>query len=189
MTSRTNDALSQESQRDDPKRSLGPSKTTKGQGPGHRLRPQPLVNTWSSHQFTKLKDASPQGRAHAQSPGNPVRLLWLDESHDAIRTRIHDEMSQPLCFTPTQFGNYKVLSQKDDAFSTSTYAASSLKICYAYNVVLHRSRRLIHSNRVLHLTETPYILSLRMSRKERIYPLTPQSRVMANCRGCWLDLT
>jgi hypothetical protein len=121
-----------------------------------------------------LKDASPQGRAHAQSPGNPVRLQWLDESHDAIQTRIHDKMSQPLCLTPTQFGNYEVLSHKGDAFSTSTYAAASLEICYAYDVVLHRSRRLIHSNIVLHLTETPYILSLRMSRKERIHPSTPQ---------------
>jgi hypothetical protein len=136
-----------------------------------------------------LKDASPQGRAHAQSPGNPVRLLWLDKSHDAIQTRIHDEMSQPLCLTPTQFGNYEVLSHKGDAFCTSTYAAASLEICYAYNVVLHRSRRLIHNNIVLHLTETPYILSLRMSRNERIYPLTPQPRVMANCRECRLDLT
>jgi hypothetical protein len=54
-----------------------------------------------------LKDASPQGRAHAQSPGNPVRLLWLDKSHDDIQTRIHDEMSQPLCLTPTQFDNLR----------------------------------------------------------------------------------
>jgi hypothetical protein len=136
-----------------------------------------------------LKDASSQDRAHAQSPGNPVRLLWLDESHDVIQTRIHDEMSQPLCLTPTQFGNYEVLSHKGDAFSTSPYAAASLEMSYAYNVVLHRSRRLIHNNIVLHLTETPHILSLRMSRKERIHPLTPQFRVMANCRECWLDLT
>jgi hypothetical protein len=128
-------------------------------------------------------------RAHAQSPGNFVRLLWLDESHDVIQTRIHDEMSQPLCLTPTQFGNYEVLSHKGDAFSTSTYAAALLEICYAYNVVLHRSRRLIHNNIVLHLTETPYILSLRMSRKERIHPLTPQPRVMAHYRECRLDLT
>jgi hypothetical protein len=124
-----------------------------------------------------LKDASPQGRAHAQSPGNPVRLLWLDKLHDVIQTRIHDEMSQPVCLTPRQFGSYKVLSHKGDAFSTSTYAAASFKICYAYNIVLHRSRRLIHNNIVLHLTERPYILSLRMSRKERIHPLTPQPRV------------
>jgi DTW domain-containing protein YfiP len=55
--------------------------------------------------------------------------------------------------------------------------------------VLHRSRRLIHNNIVLHLTETPYILSLRMSRKERIHPLTPQPRIMANCRECRLDLS
>jgi hypothetical protein len=136
-----------------------------------------------------LKDASPQGSAHAQSPGSPVRLLWLDASHDAIQTRIHDEISRPLCLTPTQFGNYEVLSHKGDAFSTSTYAAASLKICYAYNVVLHRSRRLLHNNIVLHLIETPYILSLRMSRKERIHPLTPQPRVIANCRECRLDLT
>jgi hypothetical protein len=145
--------------------------------------PGPLTSSPS------LKDASPQGRAHAQSPGNPVRLLWLDKSHNAIQTRIHDEMSQPLCLTPTQFGNYKVLSHKGDAFSTSTYAAASLKICYAYNVVLHRSRRLLHNDIVLHLTETPYILSRRMSRKERIHPLTPQPRVMANCRECRLYLT
>jgi hypothetical protein len=137
-----------------------------------------------------LKDASLQGKAHAQSPGNPVRLLWLDESHNAIQTRIHDEMSQPLCLTPTQFGNSEVLSHKGDAFSTSTCAAASLEMCYAYNVVLHRSRRLIHNNNiVLHLTETPYVLSLRMSRKERIHPSTPQPRVMANCRECRLDLT
>jgi hypothetical protein len=136
-----------------------------------------------------LKDASLQGRAHAQSPGIPVRLLWLDKSYDVIQTRIHYEMSQPLCLTPTQFGNYEVLSHKGDAFSTSSYAAASLKICYAYNVVLHRLRRLIHNNIVLHLAETPYILSLRMSRKERIHPLTPQPRVMANCRECRLDLT
>jgi hypothetical protein len=57
--------------------------------------------------FASFKDASLQGRAHAQSLGNPVRLLWLDESHDAIQTRIHDEMSQPLCLTPSQFGDYK----------------------------------------------------------------------------------
>jgi hypothetical protein len=82
-----------------------------------------------------LKDASPQGRAHAQSSGNPVKLLWLDESHDAIQTRIHDEINQLLCLTPTQFGNYEVLSHKGDAFSFSTYAAASLEICYAYNVV------------------------------------------------------
>jgi hypothetical protein len=128
-----------------------------------------------------LKDASPQGKAHAQLPGNLVRLLWLDESHDDIQTRIHDEMSQPLCLTPTQFGNYEVLSHEGDAFSTSTYAATFLEICYAYNVVLHRSRRLIHNNIVLHLSETPYILSLRMSRKERIHPLIPQPRVMVHC--------
>jgi hypothetical protein len=96
----------------------------------------------------------------------------MRKSHDAIQTRIHDEMSQPLCLTPTQFGNYEVLSHKGDAFST-TYAAVSLEICYAYNVVLHRSRRLIHNNIVLHLTEMPYILSLRMSYTERIHPLTP----------------
>jgi hypothetical protein len=152
-------------------------------GRGPSSTPGPLTSSRS------LKDASPQGRAHAQSPGNPVRLLWLDESHDVIQTRIHDEMSQPLCLTPTQFGNNEVLSHKCDAFSASSYAAASLEICYAYNVVLHRSRRLIHNNIVLHLTETPYILSLRMSRKERLYPLTPQPWVMANCRECRLDLT
>jgi hypothetical protein len=76
--------------------------------------PGPLTSSPS------LKDASPQGRAHAQSPGNPVRSLWLNESHDVIQTRIHDEMSQPLSLTPKQFGNYEVLSDKGDAFSTST---------------------------------------------------------------------
>jgi hypothetical protein len=107
--------------------------------------PGPLTSSPS------LKDDSPQGRVHARSPSNPVRLLWLDELHNAIQTRIHDEMSQPLCLTPTQFGNYEVLSHKGDAFSTSPYAASSIKICCAYNVVLHRSRRLILNNIVLHL--------------------------------------
>jgi hypothetical protein len=102
-------------------------------GRGPSSTPGPLTSSPS------LKDASSQGRAHAQSPGNFVRLLWLDETHDVIQTRIHDEMIQPLCLTPTQFGNYEVLSHKGDAFSTSSYAATSLKICYAYNVVLHRS--------------------------------------------------
>jgi hypothetical protein len=87
--------------------------------------PGPLTSSPS------LKDPSPQGRVHAQSPGNPVRLLWLDESHDVIQTRIHDEMSQPLCLSPTQFGNYEVLSHKGDAFSTSTYAVASLEMRYA----------------------------------------------------------
>jgi hypothetical protein len=151
-------------------------------GRGPSSTPGPLTNSPS------LKNASPQGRAHAQSLGNPVRLLWLNESHDAIQTRSHDQMSQPLCLMPTQFGNYELLSHKGDAFSTSTYTAASLEICYAYNVVLHRSRRLIHYNIVLHLTETPYILSLRMSRKERIHPSTSQPRVMDNCRECRLDL-
>jgi hypothetical protein len=145
--------------------------------------PGPLTSSPS------LKDASPQGRAHAQLPGNPVRLLWLDELHDAIQTRVHNEMSQLLCFTPTQFGSYEVLSHKGDAFSTFTYAAASLKICYAYNVVLHRSSRLIHNNIVLHLTETLYILSLKMSRKEQMHPSTPQPRIMVSCRECRLDLT
>jgi hypothetical protein len=63
-------------------------------------------------QFIKLKGRVPQGRAHAQSPGNLVRLLGLDKSHDAIQTRIHDEMSQRLCLTPTRFGNHEVLSHK-----------------------------------------------------------------------------
>jgi hypothetical protein len=97
LMSRTNDHLSQESQRDDPKRSLGPSKITEGQVSGHRIELQPVVNTWSFHQFVKLKGRfTTSYRAHAQSSGNPVRLLWLNQSHDAIRTRIHDEMSQPL---------------------------------------------------------------------------------------------
>jgi hypothetical protein len=152
-------------------------------GRGPLSTPGPLSSSPS------LKDASPQGRAHVQSSGNPVKLLRLDESHDAIQTRIHDEMSQPLCLTPTQFGNYKVLNHIGDAFSTSKYAAAFLEICFAYNVVLHRSRRLIHNNIVLHLTETPYILLLRMSHKEQTHPLSPQPRVMANCRECRLDLT
>jgi hypothetical protein len=84
-----------------------------------------------------LKDASPQGRGHAQSPGNPVRLLWLDESHDVIQTRIHDEMSRPLCLTPTQFGNFEVLRHQKDALCTT-------------NKVLHRKRRLMHNDIVLH---------------------------------------
>jgi hypothetical protein len=122
---------------------------------------------WSTHgpltSSSSLKDASPQGRAHAQSPGNPVRLLWLDEPHDVIHTRIHDEMSQLLCLTPTQFGNYKVLRQQRDALRTT-------------NEVLHRKRRLMHNNIVLHQiempyalqhsttsTKTPYVLSHRMS--------------------------
>jgi hypothetical protein len=67
----------------------------------------PLTSSSSS------KDVSPQGRAHAQSPGNHVRLVWLDESHDVIQIRIHDEMSQPLCLTPTQFGSYEVLHQQE----------------------------------------------------------------------------
>jgi hypothetical protein len=79
-----------------------------GRGPSSTLGP--LTSSPS------LKDASPQDRAHAQSPGNSVRLLWLDESHDAIQARIHDKMSQPLCLTPTQFGNYEVLSHKGDIF-------------------------------------------------------------------------
>jgi hypothetical protein len=84
-----------------------------------------------------LKDASPQGRAHAQSQGNPVRLLWLDESHDVIQTRIHDGMNQPLCLTPTQFGNFEVLRHQRDALCTT-------------NKVLHRKRRLMHNDIVLH---------------------------------------
>jgi hypothetical protein len=84
-----------------------------------------------------LKDASPQGRAHAQSPSNPARLLWLDKSHNVIQTRIHDEMSQPLCLTPTQFGNYEVLRHQRDALCTT-------------NEVLHCERRLMHNNIVLH---------------------------------------
>jgi hypothetical protein len=135
---------------------------------GIDLGRSPLSTSGPLTSLPSLKDASPQGRAHAQSSGNPVRLLWLYESHDAIQTRIHDEISQPLCLTPTQLGNYEVLSHKGDAFSTSRYAAPSLWIYYAYNVVLHRSGRLIHNNIVLHLTETPYILSLRMSCKEHL---------------------
>jgi hypothetical protein len=93
---------------------------------------------------SSLKDASPQGRAHAQSPGNPVRLLWLDESHDVIQTRIHDEMSQPLCLTPTQFGNNEVLRQQRDALHN--------------NEVLHLERRLMHNNIVPHRMKMPYAL-------------------------------
>jgi hypothetical protein len=92
--------------------------------------PGPITSSLS------IKDASPQGRAHAQSPGNPVRLLWLDESHDVIQTRIHDEMSQPLCLTPTQFGNFEVLRQRDASCTTNT--------------VLHLKRRLMHNDIVLH---------------------------------------
>jgi hypothetical protein len=84
-----------------------------------------------------LKDAFPQGRAHAQSPCNPVRLLWLDESHDVRQTRIHDEMSQPLCLMPTQFSNFEVLRHQRDALCTT-------------NKVLHRNRRLMHNDIVLH---------------------------------------
>src|SRR3569623_2128706 len=94
--------------------------------------PGPLTSSPS------LKDASPQGRAHAQSPGNPVRLLWLDESHDAIQTCIHDEMSQPLCLTPTQIGKLEVLCHQETPTCSS-------------NAVLHRNRRLKHNNIVLHL--------------------------------------
>jgi hypothetical protein len=90
-----------------------------------------VVNTWSSHQFIKLKDASPQGRAHAQAPGNPVRLLWLDESHDVIHTRIHDEMSQPLCLTPTQFGKLEVPRLQGDAFMHNERSAASQETPYA----------------------------------------------------------
>jgi hypothetical protein len=140
--------------------------------------PGPLTSSPS------LKDASPQGRAHAQSPGNPVRLLWLNESHDVIQTHIHEEMSQPLCLTPKQFGNNEVLRQQRDALHN--------------NEVLHLKRRLMHSNIVLHRmkmpyaiqhstastktpyvvqhstasTRTPYVLAHTMSRKERIYPET-----------------
>jgi hypothetical protein len=134
-------------------------------GRGPSSTPGPLTSSPS------LKDASPQGRAHAQSPGNPVRLLWLNESHDAIQTRIHDDESAALPYADTIWQLRSAESQ-GDAFSTSTYAAAFPEICYAYIVVLHRSRRIIHNNIVLHLTEMPYILSLRMSRKERIHPLT-----------------
>jgi hypothetical protein len=119
--------------------------------------------SWSTHgpltSSPSLNDASPQCRTHAQSPGNLVRLLWLDESHDVIQTRIHDEMSQPLCLTPTQFGNYEVLSHKGDAFSRDNIVQHPLRCVMHNNIVLHRSRRLTHNNIVLHLTETPaYIL-------------------------------
>jgi hypothetical protein len=72
-----------------------------------------------------LKDAFPQGRAHAQSPGNPVRSLWLDESHDVIQTRIHDEMSQPPILTPTQFGKFEVLCHQRDTFVHNERCAAS----------------------------------------------------------------
>ena len=85
--------------------------------------PSPLTSTPSS------KDASPQGRAHAQSRGNPVRLLWLDESHDVIQARIHDEMSQPLCLTPTQFGNSEVLSHKVTPLAHRHSATSLEMLC------------------------------------------------------------
>jgi hypothetical protein len=73
-------------------------------GRGPLSTPGPLTS------LPSLKNASPQDRAHAQSPGNPVRLLWLDKSHDVIQTHIHNEMSQPLCLTPTQFGNSEVVT-------------------------------------------------------------------------------
>jgi hypothetical protein len=78
-----------------------------------------------------LKDASPQGRAHAQSPGNPVRLRWLDESHDVIQTRIHDETSQPLCLTSKQFGNYEVLRQQETPCAQRTKCCISQETPYA----------------------------------------------------------
>jgi hypothetical protein len=46
----------------------------------------PLSTPGSLTSSPSLKDASSQGRAHAQSPGNPVRLLWLEKSHDVIQT-------------------------------------------------------------------------------------------------------
>jgi hypothetical protein len=63
--------------------------------------PDPLTSSPS------LQDASPQDRAHAQLPGNPIRLLWLDELHDVIQTYKHDEMSQLLCLTPTHLATTK----------------------------------------------------------------------------------
>jgi hypothetical protein len=91
----------------------------KAQGIALELQPVSTPDPFSSS--SSLKDASAQGRAHAQSPSHPVRLLcWLDELHDSIQTRIHDEMSQPLCLTPTQFVNSEVLRLKGDAFSTTT---------------------------------------------------------------------
>jgi hypothetical protein len=123
-----------------------------------------------------LKDASPQGRAHAQSPGNPVRLLWLDESHDVIQTRIHDEMSQPLCLTPTQFGNYEVLRQQETPMHNERSAASYKRRLMHDSVALHQIKMpcsLQHSTAstktsyVLQYstasTKTPYVLSHRMS--------------------------
>jgi hypothetical protein len=67
-------------------------------------------------------------------------------------------MSQPLCLTPTQFGNFEVLRHQRDALCTT-------------NKVLHRKRRLMHNDIALH-RKTSYVLSHRMARKERTYPVT-----------------
>jgi hypothetical protein len=89
-----------------------------------------VVNIGLLTSLSSLRDASLQGRAHAQSPGNHVRLLWLDESHDAIQIHnLHDEMSQTLCLKPTQFGNNKVLLSKETPF--------------AQQRMLHLSRRVV----------------------------------------------
>jgi hypothetical protein len=125
--------------------------------------PGPLASSSS------LKDAYPQGRAHAQSPGNPVRLPWLPESHDVIQTRIHDQMSQPLCLTPTQFGNNEVLRQQRDAFSTTTKCCIFLM---HNNIVLHQIKMPYALQHSTASTKTPYVLSHTMSRKERTYPVT-----------------
>jgi hypothetical protein len=117
--------------------------------------PDPLTSSSS------LEDASPQDRAHAQSPGNPIRLLWLDESHDVIQTRIHDEMSQPLCLTQTQFGNNEVLRQQRDALHN--------------NEVLHLKRRLMHNNIVLHQIKMPHALqhSIASTKTPYVLPHSP----------------
>jgi hypothetical protein len=51
--------------------------------------------------------------------------MWLDELHDVIQTRIHDEMSQPLYLTPTQFGNFEVLCHQRDTFVHKERCAAS----------------------------------------------------------------
>jgi hypothetical protein len=122
-----------------------------------------------------------------KSPGNPIRLLWLDESHDVIQTRIHDEVSQPLCLMPTQFGNNEVLRQQRDAFYTTTKCCILLDAFNMHNnIVLHRIKMPYALQHRTASTKTPYVLSHstawtktpyvplshRMSRKERTYHVT-----------------
>jgi hypothetical protein len=103
-----------------------------------------------------------------QSPGNLVRLLSRDKSHDVIQTRIHDEMSQPLCLTPTQFGNFEVLRLQRDALCTindvlhrkrrlkhNDMRCIDKRCLTRYDVVLHQLRRLTYYNIVLHRLRRP----------------------------------